>query len=79
MMVTLVSEGFGDRIKKLRDALVMTQVEFADHVGVSQKSISNWENDTGSPLPRHIRAITAATACDVNWLRFGHPEEGSDA
>lgn len=38
-----------DRIRKLRRALGLTQVELAQRVGVSEDTVRNWENDRTRP------------------------------
>lgn len=37
------------RIKELRLANRMTQVDLADHLGVTKQCVSNWENDNIQP------------------------------
>lgn len=39
----------GERIKKLRKRLRMTQVDFAAKLGVSFASVNRWENDQHKP------------------------------
>ena len=38
-----------DRIRSLREALRMTQEEFARELGVSFTTVSRWENGHGKP------------------------------
>ncbi len=38
-----------ERIKQLRQARSMTQVELASGLGVSKQCVSNWENDYIQP------------------------------
>ena len=44
-------------IKLIRAALGLTQVQLADLIGVSQASISQWENSTQSMEPRNTGVI----------------------
>lgn len=37
------------RVKEIRAKLGMTQTEFANELGVSRQSISNWERDNFKP------------------------------
>lgn len=46
-----------DEIRKLREALGMTQEEFAREVGVSFSTVSRWETGRGSPSPLARRQI----------------------
>lgn len=39
----------GEEIRRIREALGMEQVEFAEQLGVSQAAISLWENGFRSP------------------------------
>lgn len=39
----------GNRIKSLREAHGMTQIELANIVGVTDKAVSTWENDINAP------------------------------
>jgi len=40
---------FGERLKQYRQEKRLTQQDLADHLGVSNKTISRWESDGGSP------------------------------
>lgn len=40
---------FNKRIKLLREANKLSQVELADKIGVKKQTISNWENDNILP------------------------------
>ena len=42
----------GDRIKDGRLALKLTQLELADKLGVSIKTVNNWENNRFQPTSR---------------------------
>ena len=44
-------------IKELREALGMTQEEFAREVGVSFSTVSRWETGRGQPSPLARRRI----------------------
>lgn len=50
----------GEHIRRIRTELGMTQEGFADHLGVSQAQVSNWER--GEDSPRHRTA----------WFLFQH-------
>ena len=38
-----------DRIKELRQAKRLTQVELANELGLTKQCVSNWENDNVQP------------------------------
>ena len=44
-------------IKKIREKLKMTQVEFAKGIGVSVMSIKRWESGANPPSPLARRAL----------------------
>lgn len=48
---------FGERIKKVRIANKLTQVEFADALRVSKQTVSNWENNEAVPGIDLLRTI----------------------
>lgn len=46
-----------EQIKELRTKLGMTQKEFADKVGTTIQTISNWENGVFEPLPVYQKKL----------------------
>jgi DNA-binding transcriptional regulator YiaG len=50
------------RIRKARDAAVLTQVELAERLGVSQRTLQGWEAGMSFPQPRHRRLLLAFIA-----------------
>lgn len=55
-------------IKAIREQLMMTQTEFADLVGVSMQSISNWETGKSKPYAKNLRVI--AKICKENGIKI---------
>ena len=55
----------GDRIKTLRTARNLSQVELARKLNVSKQSVSNWENN--NILPSVVR-IFDSILCIFNYL-----------
>lgn len=45
----------GQRVRDLRKALMMSQAEFAEHMGVTQASVSYWENERKGHWPPQLR------------------------
>lgn len=55
-------------IKAIREQLMLTQSEFADLVGVTFQSISNWETGKSKPYAKHKRVI--AKVCKEKGVRI---------
>jgi DNA-binding transcriptional regulator YiaG len=49
---------FGLTIREARDALNLTQAELADEIGVSSRTVQNWEAGK-VPRPKQRRALLA--------------------
>ena len=50
---------FGDKIKALRDRLKLTQREFARQTGLSQQSVTVYENGLRKPSWESVQKIVA--------------------
>ena len=46
-------------IERLRRMLRLTQLGFANRLGVRQAAVSRWEKGTAYPHPRHLKALDA--------------------
>ena len=57
---------FGDRIRDGRKALGLTQRQLADHLGVSNTSISNWEKGLSRPDADMIQKLCAVLHLQPN-------------
>lgn len=61
-----------NRIKKVRQELGLSQVEFANKLGVRQSSLSYIENGiTVNIDERNIKIICSEFGVNENWLRTG--------
>lgn len=61
---------FGEKVKKLRKDMKLSQGELAEKIGVSGRSIASYE--AGTSYPRYKKtydALAAALGVDVNYLR----------
>jgi len=58
----------GERIKSLREEKKITQQELAQYLGVSQKTISNYEKEERSPDPETLRKIADYFDVTVDYL-----------
>jgi DNA-binding XRE family transcriptional regulator len=64
----------GDRLRRSREAVGLTQVELADAIGISQRSVSNYEADVTVPNLLTLRAWASATQVNLPWLAHGRPD-----
>lgn len=56
------------RIKELRKAADMRQVEFGSLVGASQSTVSDWETETYLPKTRELPRIATVLGCSIDDL-----------
>ena len=57
-----------NQIKKLRINAEMTQADLAKACGVTQGTVSGWENGKCFPGTDKIRLVARALGCDVSVL-----------
>lgn len=75
----------GDRLRKARELTGMDQSQFAEAIGVSRGSVSNYERSEAPPRPIVIRAWALATGVSEEWLSTGlgivhtPPDDGASA
>ena len=55
----------GERIKELRLANRLSQVELASALNVTKQSVSNWENDNIQPSVELVKQIAVFFHCSV--------------
>jgi len=48
---------YSKQIKRLREKLIMSQSEFAQHIGVSFSSVNRWENGKYEPTIKIKRKL----------------------
>ena len=58
----------GERIRTLRTAHQLTQVQLAHKLGVSKQTVSNWENDNVPPSIDMLRKIAVILSCSSDYL-----------
>nr|DAS14901.1 MAG TPA: Repressor protein CI [Caudoviricetes sp.] len=67
------NETIGERIKRRRTELKLTQKELANAIkGVSNVAISQWESDTTKPNSENILDLSTVLQCDISWLLRGN-------
>lgn len=64
----------GDRIKKLRKELDMTQTEFAKRIGSVQNTVTGYENGRRNPSAPILALISKEFNVNEKWLRTGEGE-----
>ncbi len=63
----------GLRFKEIRKKKKMTQTEFAELLGTTQRNISKYENEK-LEIPDKIKAELIKIGVDINWLLTGEGE-----
>lgn len=66
----------GDRLRKARSLTGLTVAEFAEKIGVSDRTINNAEGDKRAVRKITLNAWALATGVPVDWLETGHHPEG---
>lgn len=61
----------GDRLRKARQLTGLTTREFADEIGVSQKSVTDAEGDRVTPRRITLMAYAMRTGVPIEWLETG--------
>lgn len=57
-----------EQVKKIRQKLFMTQVRFGDTIGVSQKTVSDWENGiVGVSLRNQEKIFNLCKEKNIKW------------
>lgn len=65
----------GERIKKIRTDLSMTQKDFAEKISVSRPFISRVESNKETPSDTLIKLISFTFDVSYKWIRFGVGEK----
>jgi len=61
----------GDRLRKARTLTGLSTRQFAERVGISPKSVNNYEGDAVEPRKIVMNAWALATGVPVEWLERG--------
>lgn len=60
--------GAVEALKRYLEDHKVTQVEFAERMGVKQSTVSDWLNGHITPSTKNLRAISAATNLTIDEL-----------
>lgn len=69
------NSAFGSRIRALRKELMLTQNEFGEKIGLTQNTITKYENGLRNPSNQIVLSICREFNVNEIWLRTG---EGGD-
>jgi transcriptional regulator with XRE-family HTH domain len=58
----------GERIRKAREDLGLSQQAFADALGVDRKTVSNWEGGRNRPRYGDLMLIASVADVSLQWL-----------
>ena len=58
----------GERIRTLRKAMGISQVDLARELKITKQAVSNWENGNISPSTEVIRKLALFFGCSADYL-----------
>jgi len=73
----VLPRSFGDRVRRLRGKLALTQTQLAQLLGVSFASVNRWENSQSRPSALAWRRILAAEEHGIDALIAAAPSAGN--
>ncbi|GIU52174.1 hypothetical protein TUM4438_44180 [Shewanella sairae] len=65
---------FLDRLKNTRKSLGFTQLDIAEHVGISKAAVSRWELGYSCPSGEVLHLLAEKLQCTVNYLLSGEDD-----
>lgn len=79
--VLMEEETFGQRVRRARDAKMLSQAELAELAEMNREHIADIERGRAGkrPWPKTVRALARALDVDPHWLRDGTTAEDNDA
>ncbi len=64
------------RIKELREAAELQQKQVAEHMGVLQTAVSNWETEVALPKARELPRLARVLGCSIDELFVSMEDAG---
>jgi transcriptional regulator with XRE-family HTH domain len=64
---------FGERLRRRRRELDVTQAQLAAVLGHTQPCLSQWESGRTEPSLANLRALAEALQISIDWLVLGTP------
>lgn len=64
----------GERIKKYRQAVGLSQEQLAEKINVSRQAITKWENDSGIPDIDNLISLSKVMGISLDELVMGEKE-----
>lgn len=65
---------FGDRMAAARELTGLSQEDLAARLGVKDKTIKAWENDTAEPRANKLQMLAGVLNVSMRWLLTGEGE-----
>lgn len=69
--------GFGQRLRRARKRVGLTQQDLASELGVTQPTVNRWENGAAEPPRRRIILAAQLLGTTPAWLEFGEQERNT--
>ena len=65
---------FGDRMAAAREVTGLSQRDLAARLGVKDKTIKAWENDTAEPRANKLQLLAGVLNVSMRWMLTGEGE-----
>lgn len=64
----------GERIKKIREELDLTQSSFSEKIGAARNTVASYEIGRREPMEATIKSICREFNVNYGWLKYGEGE-----
>ena len=69
---------FGDSVAAARDAVGLGQSDLARRLGIKEKTLRGWEEDTAEPRANKLQMLAGILNVSMRWLLTGEGDGPSD-
>ncbi len=69
---------FGDRLTAGREAIGLTPEDLAQRLGVTERTLTAWEQDMSGPRANRLQMLAAVLNVSLRWLVTGEGEPPSE-